>query len=166
MIWLANGYLSNPATDGGRSRIPLLETVNADGTVHRAETNEDKSHALASAFFPPKPATSQVPSSHNYPRSIAYQFRLHEAQLWHHISKLKPHKAPGDDGIPNIVLKESVELIVDYLLWIYRATFVLQTYSDRWRSWITVVLWKPGKANYSILSPIALLPYITLWESY
>ena len=69
-----------------------------DGTVHRAETNKDKSHALATALLPPKPATSQVPSSHNYPMSITYQFQLHEAQLQHHISKLKPHKTPGDDG--------------------------------------------------------------------
>ena len=118
------------------------------------ETNKDKSCTLATAFFPPKPATSQVPSSHNYPKSIAYQF-----QLQHHISKPKPHKAPGEDRILNIILKELVELLAEYLLWIYRATFALQTYSDRWRSWTTMVLWKLGKANYSTPKshhPIAL----------
>jgi hypothetical protein len=159
LIWSANRYLSNPATDGGKSRIPSLETLDADGTTRRAETNEDKSCALAKAFFPPKPATSQIPSSHSYPRRVAYQFRLHEAQLRRQISKLKPHKAPGDDGIPNVVLKESADLLIDHLLWIYRAAFALQAYSDRWRSWITVVLRKPGKADYSIPKshrPIAL----------
>ena len=45
------------------------------------------------------------------------------AQLQHCIARLTPHKAPGEDGIPNVVLKESLELIAEYLLHIYKATF-------------------------------------------
>jgi hypothetical protein len=45
-------------------------------------------------------------------------------------------------------------------LHIYRATFTLRTYSDRWKSWVTIVLRKPGKARYDVpksYRPIALL---------
>jgi Endonuclease-reverse transcriptase len=63
MLWSANKYLTNTVTDGGKSRIPTLKYISADGTEQIAETNEDKSTTLATAFFPPKPAESQVPPS-------------------------------------------------------------------------------------------------------
>ena len=139
--------------------MPTLESTNLDGMTQRAETNEDKSQILAATFFPPKPTTSQVPNNYKYPTKVAYCFQLHETQLWRQINKLKPHKAPGDHGIPNIVLKESIDLIAGHLLWIYRAVFTLETYSARWKSWVTIALRKPGKANYNApkcYCPIAL----------
>ena len=60
LLWSANKYLANPVTDGGRSRIPTLHTTRTDSTTRIAETNEDKSETLATAFFPPKPAASQI----------------------------------------------------------------------------------------------------------
>jgi Reverse transcriptase (RNA-dependent DNA polymerase) len=131
-----------------------------DGMEQMAETNEDKSATLATAFFPVEPAESQVPPNFRYPKRVARTFQLEEEQLRRQISRLKPHKAPGDDGIPNIVLKETVDLIAEYLLWIFQATFALQTYSKNWKAWITVILRKPGKANYDTAKsyrPIALL---------
>jgi hypothetical protein len=58
------------------------------------------------------------------------------------------------------VLKEAVDHLAEYLLWIFRATFSLQTYSKNCRSWVTVVLRKPGKPAYHVpkaYRPIALL---------
>ena len=46
-----------------------------------------------------------------------------ETQLCRQISQLRPHKAPGDDGIPNVVLKEVVDLILPYLIQIFRVVF-------------------------------------------
>jgi Endonuclease-reverse transcriptase len=126
LLWSANRYLANLATDGGKSRVPSLRTTTADGGQQTAETNKEKSGLLATTFFPPKPAVSQVPPDYRYPRRVPYSFRLQEGQLRRQISKLKSHKAPGDDGIPNIVLKELVDLIAEYLLHIYRATFALR----------------------------------------
>ena len=60
LLWSANKYLANPVTDGGRSQIPMLHTTRPNGTTCMAETNEDKSETLATAFFPPKPAASQI----------------------------------------------------------------------------------------------------------
>ena len=57
----------------------------------------------------------------DYPCRIKYKFRLTETQLRRQISQLRPHKAPGDDGIPNVVLKEVVDLILPYLIQIFRA---------------------------------------------
>ena len=76
------------------------------------------------------------------------------------ISWLRPHKAPGNDSIPNVVLKEAVDLILPYLIQIFRAVFKLGTYSDSWSSWNTIVLPKPGKARYDVpkaYRPIALM---------
>ena len=73
---------------------------------------------------------------------------------------MSPHKAPGEDGIPNMVIKESLEIIAEYLLRIFKAIFTLGTYSDRWRIWDTIVLCKPGKPRYDIpkaYRPIALM---------
>jgi len=69
------------------------------------------------------------------------------------------YKAARKDGIPNVVLKEMQGLLAEYLLWIFRTTFKLGTYSNRWQSWDTIVLHKPGKPRYGVpkaYRPIAL----------
>ena len=70
LIWTANKYLTNPTTDGGKARVPTLESTNLDGTIQRAETNEDKSQMLAAMFFPPKLTMSQVPNDYKYPKGL------------------------------------------------------------------------------------------------
>ena len=74
--------------------------------------------------------------------------------------KLSTHKAPGPDGVPNIVLKKSINVIVTHLYFIFRAIFGLKTYPSEWKESITVVLRKPGKPSYQepkAYRPIALL---------
>ena len=91
-----------------------------------------------------------LPDESNYPPRVKYKFRLMESQLCCQISQLRPHKAPGNDGIPNVVLKEAVDLILPYLIQIFRAALRLNTYSDAWHTWSTIVLHKPGKARYDV----------------
>ena len=58
------------------------------------------------------------------------------------------------------MIKESLEIIAEYLLHIFQAVFTLNTYSDKWCKWDTIVLCKPGKPHYNILKayhPIALM---------
>ena len=71
-------------------------------------------------------------------------------QLRRCVARLSPYKAPGEDGIPNVVIKESLDLIAEYLLEIFQATFTLHTYSNRWQVWDTIILRKPGKPRYDI----------------
>ena len=49
-----------------------------------------------------------------------------------------------------MVLKESLELIAEYLLHIYKATFAINVYSNRWRVWDMIVPCKPGKPRYNV----------------
>ena len=75
------------------------------------------------------------------------------AQLRRCIARLSPYKAPGEDSIPNVVIKESIELIAEYLLEIFRTTFALNTYSDCWRVWDTIVLREPGSLDMTSPNP-------------
>lgn len=53
-IWTANKYATDPPIDGGgRTRMPTLNFTRRDGEPRRTTSNEEKSEALANAFFPP-----------------------------------------------------------------------------------------------------------------
>lgn len=75
------------------------------------------------------------------------------------ICKLSALKAPGPDGIANIVFKKC-PVLIDRLLPIFNAAIQLDTYYDPWRKSTTVIIRKPGKPDYTILKayrPITLL---------
>lgn len=81
-------------------------------------------------------------------------------QITRAISCLSGYKAPGPDGICNVVFKECAVILVPYLLFLFNAAFSHRTYYQPWRCFSTVVLHKPGKPNYSIpkaYHPITLL---------
>jgi hypothetical protein len=83
-----------------------------------------------------------------------------ETQVLINIKALASYKAPGPDGIPNIVLQQTAELITPYLTQAFK--FMLDTgyHYSGWKSFTTVVLQKPGKPSYDALKayrPIALL---------
>ena len=108
-------------------------------------TNDEKGDMFGHIYFPTQLADDQVPVHAKYPDWVCYKFRLTMTQLCHCIARLRPYKAPGEDGIPNVVIKESFDLIAEHLLRIFQAMFTLGTYSDRWRVWDTIVLHKLGK---------------------
>ena len=158
-IWTANKYTTDPPTDGGKSRIPTLNFVNESGDNQRTANNAEKSKALAKTFFPPPPANPSIPHS-CYPQPTNIFRYFTRAQIEKAIGRLAAYKAPGPDGIPNVVLKKSCELITDHLYYIFRAIFELDAYPDEWRESTTVVLRKPGKPSYEepkAYRPIALL---------
>jgi len=138
----------------------MLEVTGPNGAARSLVSNKEKSKVLSHLFFPKKLAESFMPSGVLYPDCMAYEFWPSLEQLRRCVTRLAPHKAPGEDGIPNMVLKKSVELIAEYLLRIYKATFMLNTYCNKWRVWDTIVLQKPGKPRYDIpkaYRPIALM---------
>lgn len=71
-LWGANRYLSSPASDGGKAKLPTLLAKDATGTVQRVETNEEKSRMLSRAFFPPKPSSLTTPERLQYPERVPY----------------------------------------------------------------------------------------------
>ena len=74
-----------------------------------------------------------------------------------------PYKAPGADGITNIVFKQCTGLLVPHLGPIYSTMFMLKTYPKQWKVSNTVVLRKLSKPDYTLSNahrPIALLNMI------
>ena len=159
-IYTANKYVTTPIGDGGRTSIPVLKYQNPQGDIAEAITNEEKSQLLARSFFPPPPAVSTVPQDAIYPTPVEKFVPFTEHEVERTIARSASFKAPGPDGICNIVFKRCKDTLTPYITQIFNAVFALNTYYDPWREFTTVVLRKPGKADYTIpkaYRPIALL---------
>ncbi|EED22555.1 transposon I factor, putative [Talaromyces stipitatus ATCC 10500] len=79
------------------------------------------------------------------------------------VTNVKPNKAPGLDGILNLVLQRLLPTIEAYLVNLFNACLRQQYCPDYFRKSTTVILCKPGKPDYSNLKaycPIALLSTI------
>ena len=81
-----------------------------------ANTNLDKGRVLAKGFFPVRPPADEAMSGYAYPPQCENAGEITIEQITAQIRKLKPYKAPGPDGIPNIVLTKSADLIVTRLV--------------------------------------------------
>ena len=158
-LWTANKYLAAAASDGGRTRIPTLR-VSRNGQDTAASSNQEKSRMLAEAFFPKKPTAMPTSDHLEYPQPICGTHKISKEQIRRQLKRLKPYKAPGPDGIPNIVLMKCADLLVDRLWYIYSAILERELCYDPWKQFTTVVLRKPGKPRYDVpkaYRPIALL---------
>ncbi|KIJ47912.1 hypothetical protein M422DRAFT_163558, partial [Sphaerobolus stellatus SS14] len=120
-----------------------------------------KAEAFAEIFFPPRPLTlPNMPDDDLPPYRQPLPFsmpRIH--QLVKRIAMSRPFKAPGDDGIPNIVLQKASASISPRLHTCLLATIHLHYFPKAWRTWTTIVLRKPNRPDYSIpkaYRPIAL----------
>ena len=101
-----------------------------------------------------------MPRDFNYQDPLPDPESISRSQIECHIRKLAPYKACRVDEIPNIVLQKLLTVILDHLYFIFKATFNLGVYPDKWKQSITAVLQKPGKPNYKVAKayrPIALL---------
>jgi hypothetical protein len=160
-IWTANKYLKNPVGDGGLPRIPTIRVRDAAGSETEINDNEDKAKVFVKSFFPPPPtAQEEDPTAFEYPEPLPNPPLPDRARIERTIRKLPSYKAPGPDGIPNIVLQKCFDTITDYLLHIYQAILSLGEFYDPWREFTTVVLRKPDKPNYEVpkaYRPIALI---------
>ena len=148
-IWTIHKYTSQPSTDGAKARIPALK-YKRDNIEVIASTNTEKAQALAKSFFPTKPVEPQTPPDFMYPPACCKPDQVTLEQILFHIRKLKLYKAPGPDGIPNIVLMRCADLLADRLLHIYKAMLERNLHYPPWKSFTTVVLCKPGKPRYDV----------------
>jgi ribonuclease HI len=159
-IWTANRYVSSSPNDGGQTRIPTLLKTQQDGSIIEATTNSEKSRLIAESFFPLPPLADLVPEDTIYPDPIAPHTPITKTHLLKAVSNLSGYKAPGPDGICNIVFKECISILSPYLLHLFNAVFTHRTYYEPWRHFTTVVLRKPGKPSYTTpkaYRPIALI---------
>ena len=163
-IWTVHRLTSAPASDGGKARIPALKY--REGEIDStAVTNSEKGLVLAKGFFPRKLQMQDSQGSAEYPKACCKASGVTKEQILRQLRKLKPYKAPGPDGIPNIVLTKNADLLVDRLLLIYSAMLEKELQYKPWKSFTTVVLCKPGKPRYDVpraYRPVALLN--TMWK--
>jgi len=160
-LWTANRYISSEPKDGGTTRIPMLTVKRPDGsTVEAHSTNHEKSQFIAESFFPPPPANDSVPPDIIYPEPVAQHTPITSTKIERAIANLSGYKAPGPDGICNIVFKQCSDTLTPYFKHLFNAAFTHQTYYEPWKCFTTVILRKPGKPSYSVpkaYRPIALL---------
>jgi hypothetical protein len=163
-IWTVHKYISAPSTDGAKARIPALRHKNGEEEIS-ASTNHEKSQVLAKSFFPTRPTDAGILQDYTYPTACCKPDQITKDQILYQIRKLKPYKAPGPDGIPNIVLIRCANLLVDRLYHMYKAMLKRNLHYAPWKTFTTVVLRKPGKPRYDVPKaywPIALLN--TAWK--
>ncbi|PPR05017.1 hypothetical protein CVT24_010210 [Panaeolus cyanescens] len=160
-MWVANGYIRAPVGDAGRVRMPTLRT-NENGTEVALDTNESKAEKLAQVFFPMRPRDDEqaAPPLHAYPPSLQPSLPLTAERVANQIRRTSPLKAPGPDGIPNLVFQKCTDTLSPILAQIFNAAIRLGRYHHSWKVSITCVLRKPGKPSYEApkaYRPIALL---------
>ena len=97
-----------------------------------ASSNQEKSRMLAEAFFPGKPTESHVFDQSKYPQPICGTHKIPKEQIRRQIKSLKPYKAPGPDGIPNIVLAKCADILVDRLWYIYSTILEKELCYEPW----------------------------------
>jgi hypothetical protein len=105
-LWTASRLVTGPASDGGRSRVPMLQVKDPiTKTVRQEEVNnKSKGHMFFDTFFPPRPVVSMVNPDFEYP-APAWKFECTTNEQIHHtIKRMKPYKAMCSQTIPNLVL--------------------------------------------------------------
>lgn len=115
-----------------------------NGQESMASTNKEKSVMLASTFFPPRPPDEEQ-LHFVYSKPVCKMSHISKEQIACQLAKLKLYKAPGPDGILNIVLTKCTDALIDHLYHIYKAILNLSLYYTPWKLSTTVVLQKPGK---------------------
>jgi hypothetical protein len=150
--------LAKGPTDGSTTKIPPLQTAN---TTQKAIGNDEKSKVFFPVFFPPPPSSPAV-FNDNFPRPLPFTPPT-ILQLCRNILKQSPYKAPGPDGIPNIALRETINIISRPLYSILTAIIKLQHFPIHWLEFSTVVVRKPGKPDYTAPKAYRL---ITLFKSF
>ena len=161
-IYVANKYVTEDPLDASCTCIPALRSSTA-GISTLATSNTDKARLLADSFFPHLPSTSSVPPNFVYSTPVPGFRSFSRQQICDTIRKLKPYKVPSPDGILNIILMKSINIIIDHLFYIYRASLEFALYHDYWLTSLTLVLHKPGKPAYDVAKayhPIGLLDTI------
>ena len=114
-----------------------------------AHQAEEKAETLRQSFFPP-PISADLSdiNGYKYPPSIECpEIMLHEIEKA--VRRAAPNKAPGTDNIPNGILHQTLDILLPSLHRLFNA-YLQQGYCPaHFKESITVVLWKPGKDDYT-----------------
>ena len=135
----------------------MPQLVRTDGS----STNDHKEQAeeLLAKFFPPLPEDIDDEGPRPQRSPIMMPIITME-EVERQLRAAKPWKAPGDDGLPVVVWKETWPVVKHHVLAIFRASLEEGTLPSQWRHAKIIPLRKPGKEDYTVAKawrPISLL---------
>ena len=106
--------VSSAPSDGCRQSVPALKS-STEGITTIHTSNEAKSTALFNVFFPNENTIPAPPEQTDYPRAKFDLKPITDDQIRRAIKKLQPFKAPGPNGVQNIVYKECTDTLLPYI---------------------------------------------------
>jgi retron-type reverse transcriptase len=128
-----------------------------------AISNEEKAAALRQRFYPIVQANLEDIQDCNPQEQVVELLLDQEAtqeEIQQILSKVKPDKSPGADGIPYRILKAMGQPLVIILAQLITSCWKLEYFPQQFKHANTIVLQKPNKEDYSLPGawrPIALL---------
>ena len=159
-IWQASRLVTSPATNTSKARIPTLQVKDprTGRVTHKAIDNASKGQLLHEIFFPlPNPETPSVPQNHPYSPPKWVFSNITNDQILATINKLKPYKASKSNSVPNSIFTHAREVVTPHLGPLFHATYSLKYYPQEWATTEMLVLKKPSKSDYTILSAWRLI---------
>ena len=111
-------------------------------------------------FFPPpvEADLTDINETIAYPNAFVME-PITRNKIKKAIQQAPPRKAPGGDEIPNLILKETIDIVLPHLHRIFNEGLTNGYCPDHFRTSVTIVLPKPGKDHSTPKGyrPIALL---------
>ncbi|KAI7698384.1 hypothetical protein KC353_g17003 [Hortaea werneckii] len=145
-----------------RRQRPRTKTALDQYTAMIVEAIEasEKAEVFRRTFFPRPPAADlENMQDAQYAGQISLP-PITEKEILEAIKSTSPLKAPGPDGLPNLVLQATADVIVGHLTGVFNQSLHIGYCPAHFRSSTTVVLRKPGKDNYTL--PKAYRPIVLL----
>jgi exonuclease III len=152
-IWKAAKYLK--AGNEAFGKVPQL--TRPDGTT--TADHKEQAEELLTTFFPP--LQSEIDDEGSKPqRAPVAMPAITLEEVERQLRAAKPWKAPGDDGLPAIVWKQTWPVVKHHVLALFQKSLEEGELPDQWRHAKIIPLKKPGKEDYTIAKawrPISLL---------
>ncbi len=153
-IWKAARFLDPKESAFGN--IPNL----VDKGGRETESNGEKAKVLLDTFFPPTPDGWRTEGRPDIPAQQLENPDLEEQEVGVAVKRVSAWRAPGADGLPNVVWKETWPVLRGWITAIFQASLRLGELPRQWKIARILPLRKPDKDNYTLTKayrPISLL---------
>ena len=95
--------------------------------------------------------------------NINIEEMINETSISEAVKSFKPYKSPGPDGIHPILLQQGLEMLLPFLIDIFRESISKNKPAETWLKTKAVFIPKPGKSNYTepkAFRPISLSSFV------